>query len=170
MSGTYFLQDKSGFDMFSTSYGPGAVLFSESSTTFLEVESEDPKTWMGHMYHNAMKAMDCKAEGEFYLSSFTPCVLFDMLMHHFPFLPLTHLFANILEVLRWCVVSSGEQQKCGDMGSAFKSKGLTPSIQCVYGESVTDCMAKIKVTSVFFLPPLKWLVFIPLKFKEEMND
>lgn len=85
MSGTYFLQDKSGFDMFSTSYGPGAVLFSESSTMFLKVESEDPKTWMGHMYHSAMKAMDCKAEGEFYLSGFTPCVLFAVsLSYHSP--------------------------------------------------------------------------------------
>lgn len=169
MSGTYFLQAKSGFDMFSTSYGPGAVLFSESSTTFLGVESEDPKTWMGHMYHNAMKAMDCKAEGELYLSSFAPCGPFDILMYNF----LTHFFANILDVLRWCVVSSGEQQKCGDMASAFKSKGLTPTIKCVYGESVTDCMAKIKV-SVFFVffsqPPLKWLIFILLKFKKDMND
>lgn len=46
--------------------------------------------------------------------------------------------------LRWCVVSSGEQQKCGEMAKAFQSKGLTPVIQCVFGNSETDCMKKIK--------------------------
>lgn len=55
---------------------------------------------------------------------------------------------NIPDVLRWCVVSSSEQQKCADMASAFKSKGLTPDIKCVYGDSVPDCMKKIKVTNV----------------------
>ncbi|XP_029356183.1 melanotransferrin [Echeneis naucrates] len=48
------------------------------------------------------------------------------------------------ETLRWCVVSSGEQQKCADMAVAFNNKGLTPSIKCVYGGSETDCMNKIK--------------------------
>ncbi|KAL7397150.1 hypothetical protein ABVT39_017617 [Epinephelus coioides] len=46
--------------------------------------------------------------------------------------------------LRWCVLSSGEQKKCAEMSVAFQSKGLTPSIKCIYGESVTDCMKKIK--------------------------
>lgn len=60
------LQEKSGFDVFSSKlYGGGNVLFAESSTVFLGVESDDPKKWMGPIYYNTMKAMDCKAEGEF---------------------------------------------------------------------------------------------------------
>ncbi|KAG7242300.1 hypothetical protein INR49_023976 [Caranx melampygus] len=104
-------QEKSGFPMFSSaSYGGGNVLFSESTTMFHGVESEDHKVWMGRQYYNALKAMDCKPES----------------------------------VLRWCVLSSGEQQKCADMATAFQSKRLTPDIKCVYGNSVTDCMNKIK--------------------------
>ncbi|KAM9848502.1 melanotransferrin [Aulostomus maculatus] len=104
--------EKSSFEMFSSaSYGGGTVLFSEMSTMFQRVDSNDPKEWMGHLYHSAVSAMDCKPPGR---------------------------------DLRWCVVSSGEQQKCADMGNAFQTKGLTPLIKCVYGDSVVDCMKKIK--------------------------
>lgn len=52
--------------MFSSAeYGGGNLLFSESSTMFQEVESEDPKKWMGQVYYNVLTAMDCKAEGDF---------------------------------------------------------------------------------------------------------
>ncbi|XP_076582460.1 melanotransferrin [Chaetodon auriga] len=57
---------------------------------------------------------------------------------------LTAMDCKAEDVLRWCVLSSGEQQKCGDMATAFQSKSLTPSIKCLYGDSVTDCMNKIK--------------------------
>ncbi|KAM9358516.1 melanotransferrin [Symphorus nematophorus] len=103
--------EKSGFNMFSSAnYGGGTVLFSESTAMFQGVESDDPVKWMGRFYHNAMKALDCKAP----------------------------------EILRWCVVSSGEQEKCVAMSQAFQSKSLTPGISCVYGDSVTECMKKIK--------------------------
>lgn len=66
---------------------------------------------------------------------------------------------DVPETLTWCVLSFGEQQKCGDMALAFKKKGLAPNIQCLYGTSVEDCMEKIKVdenyklfvSGVFFL-------------------
>nr|XP_019954134.1 PREDICTED: melanotransferrin [Paralichthys olivaceus] len=103
--------EKSDFKMFSSAeYGGGTVLFSESTVTLQEVASDDPKSWMGRYYNNALRAMDCKPE----------------------------------DVLRWCVLTSAEQQKCADMAKAFRVKGLTPDIQCVYGDSVTDCMSRIK--------------------------
>lgn len=51
--------------MFSSmDYGGGTVLFSESSTMFLGAKSNDPEKWMHRYYHDALTAMDCKAEGE----------------------------------------------------------------------------------------------------------
>uniref|UniRef100_A0A8B9K949 Serotransferrin n=1 Tax=Astyanax mexicanus TaxID=7994 RepID=A0A8B9K949_ASTMX len=52
--------------------------------------------------------------------------------------------ADVPQYLQWCVLSQGEQQKCADMAVAFQKKGLTPSIRCVFGKSVDDCMKKIQ--------------------------
>ncbi|XP_029004298.1 melanotransferrin [Betta splendens] len=103
--------ETSNFNMFSSAeYGGGTLLFSESSTMFQGVESDLPQKWLGRLYYNALRAMDCEAE----------------------------------DVLRWCVLTSGEQQKCADMAAAFQNKALTPSVKCVYGDSLTDCLTKIK--------------------------
>ncbi|KAF4079310.1 hypothetical protein AMELA_G00191730 [Ameiurus melas] len=51
---------------------------------------------------------------------------------------------DVPESLTWCVLSSGEQNKCVDMAKAFQMKGLSPNIQCLYGNSVDDCMEKIQ--------------------------
>lgn len=45
------------------------MLFSELSTMFQSVESDDPKRWMGRFYHNALSAMDCKSEGKLFLKN-----------------------------------------------------------------------------------------------------
>ncbi|KAJ7986216.1 hypothetical protein DPEC_G00337660 [Dallia pectoralis] len=105
---------KSGFNLFSSIVFNGTnLLFSDSSTQFLSVKSEEPMVWMGPVYHNTLKAMDC-----------TP--------------------NEMPKFLRWCVLSSGEQDKCVDMAEAFNSKSLVPSIQCLMGTSAEDCMKKIQ--------------------------
>lgn len=140
----------------SASYGGGTVLFSDSSTLFLGADSDDPKKWMGNFYHNAMSAMDCNVKGEAYWSvrvylSTYPHLLYCIYSPTHSSIYLS-LYLSIDKTLRWCVLSSGEQQKCSDMAIAFKSKGLTPDIMCVYGDSVTDCMKKIQVPDRCFSP------------------
>lgn len=49
--------------------------------------------------------------------------------------------------LRWCVLSTPEIQKCGDMAVAFSRQRLKPEIQCVSAESPQDCMERIQVGS-----------------------
>lgn len=48
------------------------------------------------------------------------------------------------DVVRWCTVSTKEQNKCTAMRDAFKLHGLTPRVECVFGESVTSCLQRIK--------------------------
>lgn len=47
--------------------------------------------------------------------------------------------------LRWCVLSTPEIQKCGDMAVAFSRQRLKPEIQCVSAESPEHCMELIQV-------------------------
>ncbi|XP_042178464.1 melanotransferrin [Oncorhynchus tshawytscha] len=104
---------KSGFPIFQSGELGSNLLFSDSSTKFLRPEYDDPKAWMGSIYYNTLKAMDC-------------------------------IPAELPQSLRWCVLSSDEQQKCTDMAEAFSAKSLVPNIQCVMGSSVDDCMKKIQ--------------------------
>ncbi|KAK2090930.1 hypothetical protein P7K49_030214 [Saguinus oedipus] len=46
--------------------------------------------------------------------------------------------------LRWCVLSTPEIQKCGDMAVAFSRQKLRPEIQCVSAESPQHCMEQIQ--------------------------
>ncbi|XP_004745380.1 melanotransferrin isoform X1 [Mustela putorius furo] len=46
--------------------------------------------------------------------------------------------------LRWCVLSTPEIQKCGDMAVAFSRQRLKPEIQCVSAESPQHCMEWIQ--------------------------
>ncbi|XP_074046664.1 melanotransferrin isoform X2 [Macrotis lagotis] len=46
--------------------------------------------------------------------------------------------------LRWCVLSTPEIQKCGDMAVAFSRRQLRPEIQCVSSASARHCMEQIK--------------------------
>ncbi|XP_017654971.1 melanotransferrin isoform X1 [Nannospalax galili] len=46
--------------------------------------------------------------------------------------------------LRWCVLSTPEIQKCGDMAVAFSRQRLKPEIQCVSAESPKHCMEQIQ--------------------------
>ncbi|XP_007517513.2 melanotransferrin [Erinaceus europaeus] len=50
--------------------------------------------------------------------------------------------------LRWCVLSTPEIQKCGDMAVAFSRQRLKPEIQCVSAESPQHCMEQIQAGQI----------------------
>lgn len=142
------LQQKSEFSMFSSAeYNGNNLLFSDTSTTFIQPGNENYMEWMGRYYH-MLRAMDCTKSGV------NLCVFLKRLKNGlFSFSNILCLNLFLCDVcyidvpsrLRWCVLSNGEQQKCADMAVAFKSKNLIPDIQCVYGTSVEDCLKKVQV-------------------------
>ncbi|NXX84688.1 TRFM protein, partial [Urocolius indicus] len=48
------------------------------------------------------------------------------------------------ESLSWCVVSTEEIWKCGEMAVAFKKKNLKPAIQCISAKTKEQCMELIQ--------------------------
>ncbi|NXP45420.1 TRFM protein, partial [Heliornis fulica] len=48
------------------------------------------------------------------------------------------------ESLNWCVVSTEEIWKCGEMAVAFRKKNLKPAIQCVSAKTKEQCMELIQ--------------------------
>ncbi|NWZ56085.1 TRFM protein, partial [Haliaeetus albicilla] len=48
------------------------------------------------------------------------------------------------ESLSWCVISTEEIWKCGEMAVAFKKKNLKPEIQCISAKTKEQCMELIQ--------------------------
>ncbi|KAF2979189.1 hypothetical protein EK904_004213 [Melospiza melodia maxima] len=48
------------------------------------------------------------------------------------------------ESLNWCVVSTEEIWKCGEMAVAFRKKNLKPAIQCISAKTKEECMELIQ--------------------------
>uniref|UniRef100_A0A8C3KB27 Ovotransferrin n=1 Tax=Calidris pygmaea TaxID=425635 RepID=A0A8C3KB27_9CHAR len=48
------------------------------------------------------------------------------------------------ESLNWCVVSTEEIWKCGEMAVAFRKKNLKPAIQCISAKTKEQCMELIQ--------------------------
>uniref|UniRef100_A0A667X927 Serotransferrin n=1 Tax=Myripristis murdjan TaxID=586833 RepID=A0A667X927_9TELE len=105
----------------------GLVRFSHETSSFSLCPSAlfQPHTAFNFLIHSVTESADPKPQGKVCLS----------------------VCLSLPASLRWCVLSSGEQLKCAAMAEAFNSKTLTPTIQCVHGDSVTDCMKKIQVTA-----------------------
>lgn len=53
--------------------------------------------------------------------------------------------AALPESLNWCVVSTEEIWKCGEMAIAFKKQSLKPEIQCISAKTKEECMELIQV-------------------------
>ena len=50
-----------------------------------------------------------------------------------------------IQQARFCVISHFEMTKCENMIMAFTAKTLKPDLNCIMGDSVRDCMHKIRM-------------------------
>ncbi|CAF4899413.1 unnamed protein product, partial [Rotaria sp. Silwood1] len=57
---------------------------------------------------------------------------------------LSRLYECPLRVLRWCVLSIYEKEKCRLMKNAFARKNIKPDIDCVSAKNAIECMSKIR--------------------------
>ncbi len=57
---------------------------------------------------------------------------------------LSRLYECPLRVLRWCVLSYYEKEKCRLMKNAFARKNIKPDIDCVSAKNTMECMSKIR--------------------------
>jgi len=57
---------------------------------------------------------------------------------------LSRLYECPLRVLRWCVLSVYEKEKCRLMKNAFARKNIKPDIDCVSSKNAIECMSKIR--------------------------
>ncbi|XP_064601903.1 melanotransferrin-like [Liolophura sinensis] len=49
-----------------------------------------------------------------------------------------------VRIVRWCVLSEEEKEKCEDMLMAFRAKDLEPDLDCVLGGGTEDCVRMIR--------------------------
>jgi melanoma-associated antigen p97 len=54
------------------------------------------------------------------------------------------LYECPLRLIRWCVISNFEKDKCRVMKNAFASRNIKPDLDCVSGASAWECMSMIK--------------------------
>lgn len=55
----------------------------------------------------------------------------------------------------WCAISEAEEQKCLDLAGNITIRNIRGKLQCVRGQSATDCMQRIKVRSETWLE-IRW--------------
>jgi len=57
---------------------------------------------------------------------------------------LSRLYQCPLRVLRWCVLSVYEKDKCRLMKNAFARQNIKPDIDCISSKNAMECMSKIR--------------------------